>query len=99
MTHNQFDNVEKAIIVEDNNNVVSLNSFSTSVKQPISVGSAIREVSSEGTVKGNQINKNTFAKADITQDIGFAGKSASANLHCDNHDNSGKKIDEVCLVN
>lgn len=99
VTHNQFDNVEKAIIVEDNNNVVSLNNFSASVKQTISVGSAIREESSEGTVKGNQINKNTFAKADIAQDIGFTGKSATANLHCDNMATDGKKIDEVCLVN
>lgn len=99
VTHNTFDKVEKGIIIEDNNNVVSFNRFLAHVKQPMSVGSDIRELSSEGVVKGNQINKNTFANPRILQNIAFIGKSATANLHCDNMDKNGKKIDDVCLIN
>lgn len=96
VTHNQFDSVENAVIVEDDNNVVSKNTFSPSVKTPISIGSSVREVSSEGVVKGNQINQNTFG---AVGGIRFVGKSATANLHCGNMTNNGQKIDDICLVN
>lgn len=97
VTQNTFDTVEQAVIVEDNNNVVSFNHFLPSVKSPITIGSTVREQSSEGVVKGNQINKNTFGA--VEGNIRFVGKSATLNLHCDNMDNHGKKIDTVCLVN
>lgn len=96
VTHNQFDSVENAVIVEDDNNVVSKNTFSPSVKTPISIGSSVREVSSEGVVKGNQINQNTFG---AVGGIRFVGKSVTVNLHCGNMTNNGQKIDDVCLVN
>lgn len=99
VTHNLFDNVEKAIIIEDNNNVASFNTFLASFKQPLAIGSAVRENAGKGVVAGNQINNNTFANVNILDNIAFVGKSATANLHCANIDESGKKIDDVCLVN
>ncbi len=98
--HNQFNRLEKAIILEDDNNVVSFNQFSPNVKLPISVGSKIREQSNQGVVKGNQLNDNIFATTDpITQLIEFIGKSSEHNLHCNNITTAHQRLDNVCLVN
>lgn len=99
ITRNQFSTVEKGIIIEDDQNIVSFNQFSQAVDTPISVGSAIRDKSSEGVVKGNQINDNIFVKpVAISQLIKMVGKSGEKNLHCNNFDAHHKKIDNVCLV-
>lgn len=100
INNNQFRQTDNAIIIEDDNNVVSFNTFYADVKKPITVGSLIREQSSEGVVKGNQINDNTFEKSsDIIHLIDFIGKSKNQNLHCNNFDKNKQKLDNQCLVN
>lgn len=75
------------------------NRFSEQVTQPIQVGSVIREQSSEGVVKGNQIRDNVFAKPlPITQLIAFVGRSAEQNTHCQNFDANQQKLDNNCLT-
>lgn len=96
---NQFGKVTNAIKLEDDGNEVRFNRFSEQVTQPIQVGSVIREQSSEGVVKGNQIRDNVFAKPlPITQLIAFVGKSAEQNTHCQNFDANQQKLDNNCLT-
>lgn len=97
IAQNTFDNVEQGIVIEDDNNVVRSNTFLPTVNKPITIGSMVRETSSEGVVKGNQINQNTFG--DMARTLEFVGKSEPQNLHCANVDNKGKIVDSVCLIN
>ena len=95
---NTFEAGKNAIIIEDDNNLVQNNRFTGDLEQPIVVGSKVREQSSEGVVKGNQINNNTFANPSGLQDIAFIGNSATANLYRNNKDSSGKKNDNSDLL-
>lgn len=102
---NHFTNTEKAIIVEDDNNIIRQNKFDNQVKNPIIVGSLIREKSGEGVVKNNQILNNEFYERNLTLPlIKFVGNSVNNTISCGNItkndvQKSEQPIDNACLIN
>lgn len=95
---NTFNKVEKAIIIEDDNNQIFENIFSQYVDNPLMIGSDIREKSNESVVKNNMIRNNRFYQSNLTLPlIKFVGKSENNNQYCGNIANNTHIIDKQCV--